>query len=64
MSLNISEKIERWSKQNKKQVTLNQFKSVEDYIRHVVGVDKIDWITNKYRIKIEQKMLESNFREN
>ena len=64
MSLNISEKIERWSKQNKKQVTLDQFKSVEDYIRHVIGVDKIDWIINKCRIKIEQKMLESNFREN
>ena len=47
--------MKRWSRQNKKQVTLNQPKCIADYNSHMGGVDKMDWLINKYRIKIRAK---------
>ena len=38
-----------------KQVTLNQPKYIADYNSHMDGVDKMDWLINKYRIKIRAK---------
>ena len=49
------QKVKRWSRQNKKQVTLNQPKCIADYNSHMGGVDKMDWLINKYKIKIRAK---------
>ena len=50
-----AQNVKRWSRQNKKQVTLNQPKCIADYNSHMGGVDKMDWLINKYRIKIRAK---------
>ena len=50
-----AQKVKRWSRQNKKQVTLNQPKCITDYNSHISGIDKMDWLINKYRIKIRAK---------
>ena len=49
------QKVKRSSRQNKKQVTLNQPKCIADYNSHKGGVDKMEWLINKYRIKIRAK---------
>ena len=49
------QKVKRWSRQNKKQVTLNQPKCIADYNSHMGGVDKMDWLINKHKIKIQAK---------
>ena len=50
-----AQKVRRWSRRNKKQVTLNQPKCITYYNSHMGGVDKMDWLINKYRIKIRAK---------
>ena len=50
-----AQKVKTWTKQNKKQATLNQPKSIADYNSQMGGVDKMDWLINKYRIKIRAK---------
>ena len=50
-----AQKVRRWIRQNKKQVILNQPKCIADYNSHMGGVDQMDWLINKYRIKIRTK---------
>ena len=52
-----AKKVKRWSRQNKKQVTLNQPKYIADYNSHMGGVGKMDWLIKKYRIKIRAKKM-------
>ena len=55
-----AQKVKRCSRQNKKLVTLNQPKCIADYNSHMGGVDKMDRLINKQRIKIQAKMVLSS----
>ena len=50
-----TQKVKRWSKQKKMQVTVEQPKCLAEYNSYMGGVDKMDWMINKYRIKIRGK---------
>lgn len=47
--------VSRYSRTDKKPATVPQPKCISDYNKYMGGVDKLDWLVNKYRIKIRGK---------
>ena len=45
----------RWSRSEKKEITISQPKLINQYNKYMGGVDKMDWNVQKYRIKIRGK---------
>lgn len=59
--VNPNKNVKRWSRQKKKEVAIQQPRSIANCNESMGGVDKMDWHINKYRIKILGKMALSNF---
>ena len=51
-----TQKVKRWSRQKKEQVTLEQPMCIVNYNTFMGGVDKMDWLLNKYWTKIRRKI--------
>ena len=51
-----TQKVKRWSRQKKEQVTLEQPMCIANHNKFMGGVDKMDWLLNKYWTKIRRKI--------
>ena len=49
------QKVSCYSRSEKKKVSLPQGNCISDYNKYMEGVDKMDWMVNKYKMKIISK---------